>query len=385
MIPASPEPATVRQVSGRDPEGRNILAVLAKATYRIVADGRLALADKQLPLNEGIVRDRELRLVQADTDLYPHKQATDVVLKGHAYSGGKPCPTFRVSLRVSTVSKSIDVIGDRSCHLSAAGRLSFSAPAPLEKLPLRYDYAYGGEDKAAAARHGDPYAQLRRHLPPELAGASPQYYAYPRNPAGRGYLLEPTSAALEVLRLPNLEDPLDPVTPERLVVGTVDRWPELPVPQGMDWVSLSWFPRVAYCGFVPPHAPPRRPIAEVQRGEAPADILTAKPLADKFDARAANGASLGLQVPYLKGGEELELLNLHPTRPRLTFRLPTQRPKIWTDGRKGKLNETEPVIHTVLLEPDADRMSVVWRGSAPALRPYLDAELKEMPFRVTWA
>ena len=189
MTTASPEPVAMQQVSGRDPEGRNILAVLAKATYRIAADGRLAPAEHQLPLNEAIVRDRELRLLRADTDLYPHKPATDVVLKGHAYSGGRPSPTFRVSLRVSTVSKSIDVIGDRTCRLSAAGRLSFSAPEPLDKLPLRYDYAYGGEDKAAAARHGDPYAQLRRHLPPELAGASPQYYAYPRNPAGRGYLL----------------------------------------------------------------------------------------------------------------------------------------------------------------------------------------------------
>ena len=131
--------------------------------------------------------------------------------------------------------------------------------------------------------------------------------------------------------------------------------------------------------------PPSRPITEVERGHAPADILSAKPLTEKFDVRAANGASLGLQVPYVKGGEEVELLNLHPTRPRLTLRLPTQRPKIWTDGRKGKLNETRPVIHTVLIEPDADRVSVVWRGSAPALRPYMDAELKEMPFRVTWA
>ena len=81
MTTASPEPVAMRQVSGRDPEGRNILAVLAKATYRIAADGRLAPAEHQLPLNEAIVRDRELRLLRADTDLYPHKPATDVVLK----------------------------------------------------------------------------------------------------------------------------------------------------------------------------------------------------------------------------------------------------------------------------------------------------------------
>ena len=385
MTAASPEPATVRQLSGCDPEGRNILAVLSKATYRINADGRISPAAQQLPLNEGIVRNRELRLLQSDTDLYPHKPATDVVLKGHAYSGGKPRPTFKVSLRVAQNHKVIQVMGDRTCRLSDTGHPRFSTAEPVEKIPLRYDHAYGGEDKAAADRHGDRYAELQRHFPPELASAQPRYYAYPRNPAGRGYLLEVTPAALESLKLPNLEDPLDLLTPDRLAAGTVDRWPEMPVPQGMDWVSLSWFPRVAYCGFVPPHAAPARPIGEVRQGFVPPDILTVKPLAEKFDLRAASGASLGLQFPYLKGGEEIELINLHPTVPRLVFRLPTQRPKIWTDGRKGKLNETQPVIHTVLIEPDENRLSIVWRGSAPALRPYMEDELKQMPFRVTWA
>ncbi|HVT09943.1 MAG TPA: DUF2169 domain-containing protein [Polyangia bacterium] len=375
--------STARQMSGRDPEGRNILAVLAKATFRLIPNGRVVLADEQLPLNEAIVRDRERRLLQTDTDLYPHKGATDVVLKGHAYAD-RPVPSFKVSLRVSQAYKSIQVTGDRTCHLSTTGRLVFSPPAPVEKVPLRYDHAYGGEDKAAAAKYGDPYAELARSLPPELAGVQPRHYSYPRNPAGRGYLLEATPAALESLKLPNLEDPLELLSPERLAVGSVDRWPEQPLPQAMDWVSLSWFPRVAFCGFVPAHAPPAKPIAEVQRGHAPADILTAKAVAQKFSPRAANGASLGLQLPYLKGGEEIELLNLHPMAPRLTLRLPTQRPRIWTDGRNGKLKETEPVIHTVLLEPDESRLSVLWRGSAPALRPYMDDELTKMPFRVSW-
>jgi hypothetical protein len=108
-------------------------------------------------------------------------------------------------------------------------------------------------------------------------------------------------------------------------------------------------------------------------------------LPKKFDFRAANGASLGLQLPYLKGGEDIELINLHAEAPRLSFPLPRQRPNIWTDGRDGKLNQTEPVIHTLLIEPDEQRLSVVWRGSAPALRAYLPDELERMPFRVTWS
>ena len=336
-----------------------------------------------MPLTEGLKRDLEHKLLAADTDLYSHKLTTDVVLKGHAYPHGSQT-SFKVSLRVGRVSKTIQVFGDRTCHLTTTGRLLFSPEAPIEKVPLRYDFAYGGEDVAATAKHGNPFEALQRYLVAPLSGLRPSLYSYPRNLAGRGFLLEATPAAVEQLRLPNLEDPVDLLTPERLVCGRLERWPELPLPQAMDWVSLGWFPRLAYCGFIPDHDEPSRPIAEVARGYAPAGILGPKLITNKIDFRAASGASLGLQLPFLAGGEEFELTNLHPAAPRLSFRLPRQRPRIWTDGRNGKLNETEPVIHTVLIEPDEGHLSVVWRGSAPALRAYRPDELKQMPFRVIW-
>jgi hypothetical protein len=42
------------------------------------------------------------------------------------------------------------------------------------------------------------------------------------------------------------------------------------------------------------------------------------------------------------------------------------------------------VLHHVVIEPDVDRVSVVWRGSAPALRRYMLEELLAMPLLVTW-
>jgi len=50
--------------------------------------------------------------------------------------------------------------------------------------------------------------------------------------------------------------------------------------------------------------------------------------------------------------------------------------------RDGKLNATEAVVHSLIVEPDSERVSVVWRGAAPALRPYAPAELDTMPLRV---
>jgi hypothetical protein len=73
---------------------------------------------------------------------------------------------------------------------------------------------------------------------------------------------------------------------------------------------------------------------------------------------------------------------MRPSIERWSLRLPGARPAIWTDGRNGRLNPTEPRLHKLLIEPDLARVTLVWCGSAPALRPYLPVELARMPLRV---
>jgi hypothetical protein len=368
-----------RQMSGSAPDGSNILSVLLKLTYTIDRRGELLPSRERLPLVVQVRADSQNpKILDADTDVYPFKLATDVVVTGHAYGDSS---RFVAVVRVGGASKSIVVVGDRSCTLSRTGRVVISDPAPVQAMPLRYDRAYGGRDTAASAKYGNPYEELRTYFGEPLNQIDANLYDYPRNPAGRGFIVEATREALEPLQLPNLEDPQDLLSAERLAAGSMGEWPRMPLPQGLAWFDPSWFPRLAYFGIVPDHAPGNVPIAEVQRGFAPVDVLEHKPVIEKFDFRCANGASLGLQFPYLEANEEFELENLHPTRRLLKFRLPGTRPKLWTDGRKGKLNETSPVIHTVLVEPDNDRVSIVWRGSAPALRPYMDEELIGMPLR----
>jgi hypothetical protein len=308
-----------------------------------------------------------------------------VIVKGHARSA-EPRPDFEVSVRVGRAVKTIRVVGNRKCLLSGAGRIVISPPEPVHTVPLRYDRAYGGRDAVAEAKYGNPFEQwrsiLRKKDDFDLDKASPYYY--PRNPCGAGFLVEASADAVEQLALPNLEDPQDPLTPERLVAGNVRNWPRMPLPQATGWVGYNWFPRIAYFGMLPDFEPPQQPIAEVVRDLAPADILDQKPLVEKFSYRCANGASLGLQLPHLVGGEPCELVNIHPTQATFRFCLPEERPQLWTDGRKGEFNPTEPVIHTVVIEPNQSRLTVLWRGSAPALRPYMAEELEKMPFRVEW-
>ena len=185
------------------------------------------------------------------------------------------------------------------------------------------------------------------------------------------------------LRLPNLEDPLDRLTPARLPVGDPLEWPKMPLPQSTGWMNYDCFPRRAYVGFAIPGKLKSKSIAEVERGYYPDNLLDSnKTFADT--QLVAQGASPGLQFPHFRGGETIVLDNLHPKQARFTVTLPMGVPRIWVDGRKGTLKETEPVIHTVVIEPDLDRVTILWRGSATALRPYLPAELAKMPFKVEW-
>jgi hypothetical protein len=159
----------------------------------------------------------------------------------------------------------------------------------------------------------------------------------------------------------------------------------MPIPHAFDWDDPGTFPRLAYAGFVHDHEALAEPVAEVRRGYAPPDIMAAKPIEEKASARFTNGASLGLQMPHLRGGEDCLLGGIHPRFPVWTFRLPNDQPTIETDGRNGKMNKTRPVVHTVDIEPDLSRFSIVWRGSAASLRPYGTEELKKMPFLVRWS
>lgn len=371
------------QLSAADEDGHPILSVLCKRTYTVTSDGRVSLAPQQLPLvlDLELDPDNPMRL-HRDFDLYPMKILTDVVVRGHAYGTGQR--SFVATVRVDTWEKRVAVFGDRRCHLSASGRVVFSPPELVGRVPLRYDRAYGGIDQVAQETRGNPYAALGAYLGPSFDASLASPYLYPRNHAGVGYLIEPTRDAVERLVLPNLEDPSDLLSPERLAVGSPGNWPMMPIPHSFDWVDPGIFPRLAYAGIVHDHDPLSVPVAEVQRGYAPDDLLVEKPVEKQANIRFANGASHGLQLPHLEGAETCILGGVHPKLAVWTFRLPRERPEIKTDGRNGTMNNTKPVMHTVEIEPDEDRLSIVWRGSARALRPYLPDELEKMPLLVRW-
>ncbi|MFZ6178773.1 DUF2169 family type VI secretion system accessory protein [Nannocystis pusilla] len=383
QVETRPSP-NVQQLSDVLPSGEPMLSVLAKRTYDVGADGRCVPADEQTPLVAEPLDDPEFpALLAADTDLHAYKPRTDVVLLGHAY-GRQRARRLDVLVRVAGHEHRIAVVGQRTCSIGQ-GRLRFSDPQPIDRVPLSPVFAYGGRDHGAEARHGNP---LRS---PEwskgLGGVDPDAaspFLYPRNPVGRGYLLELDPGTVDEFELPQLEDPSDLLTPERIVGDWLDNWHRLPLPHAGGWVHYDWYPRVAFSGIVPIVDYFDEPPLEIERGLVP-ELLADGTGRTSLDFRyeIACGAPLGLQFAHLRGGELVELQGVHPTRARWSLAVPPA-PRLHTDGRDGRLDATEPVLHTMVLEPDADRVTLVWRGCAPARRAYHPQELATMPLRVEW-
>ena len=217
---------------------------------------------------------------------------------------------------------------------------------------------------------------------PGMDWGSSSLYRYPRNPCGKGYLVLDNSKAFENLELPNLEFPNMLLTADNLILKDPYNWVKQPLPRATDWLNLAWFPRIAYIGVLPFNDKKEyiKNIPEINFDFVNPDLLKIIDYSVPFNIRAGNGASLGLQFADIIGNEIIKLKNIHPGSGDFVMQLPADIPKIWVDGRNGKLLETKPIIHTILIKPAENTLSIIWRGSAPALRPYFQEELKTMPF-----
>jgi hypothetical protein len=370
-----------------DPEARWRIGVVAKRTFK-VANGKLVEAPEQLPLaEEPVLSEDGLTLVQ-DIDLILRKERTDVVVLGHAYphEGDR---RGRVVVRVEKSQRDLSVFGERKPELKHDGRLVFSTPEPFEKVPLGWESAYGGYDAAALEAYGDPTEQLRKD-----AGVAdgPEFglYSYPRNPAGRGYLVEITHAALEGCSLPQIEDPRFLLAPERLVAGNSLAWPAGPLPASTAFLPYSFFPRMSLLGFpVPLYDAVRFPPASFI--EAATGLISESSLAEEahvatlFDRRGLQCSAPGMRWDEIAPGVEIELRGVHPRVASWRFRLNVRPPSMYSRVGAERPLTLKPEIKTVVIEPDEERLSLLWVGEAPMDLPLTPEQLETVQHAVMWS
>ncbi|OJH33683.1 DUF2169 family type VI secretion system accessory protein [Cystobacter ferrugineus] len=302
-----------------DKFGQDRCVVVVKGTFALGTGEGARLAEVQDPLVYADVHRGEpgTTSLQYECDFAPFKPRADILVLGQAVSlTGRPVDSWVVTLEYEALRKSIRVTGDRRWERGLLG-LSPSPPEPFVQMPLVYERAFGGTDLT----HSDP-----RYQGAEL-----------RNPVGMGYRKNPDARATEGTPLPNLEDPRQPLS----------SWKDIPQPMGFGPIGRSWQPRIAHAGTYD---------QRWQEEDYPF-------LPRDFDTQYFLCAPVDQQVPYPQGGETFRCTGM--TRNGvLVARVPTLRFPITFrfDDRDQSL---EPVLDTLLVEPDHHRMMLTWRASVP--------------------
>jgi hypothetical protein len=333
----------VKIVTGRNATGQDVFGFLVKRSYRITTAGLCepGLTPPFLPIDI-YWGEPEHSSPRFEAELAACKAATDVVVLGHAYAPpDQPVTCCDIAIEIGPARKVITVFGDRVA-LNDRGDIVFSSPNPFNALPLVFERAYGGG-------------------------------GYPRNPVGRGFVTD--AMPRDPVPLPNFEDPADLLTPQRLVLRQPKHWNRQPLPQGMSWFGKTWYPRMSYAGVTPGDVDADETMREEALGLVPAGQIA---LARQFrlpswDVRFGNGAAPGLAVHGLRGDETVRLNNLTPNG-YTEIRLPGGAPIIVADIGAGAARP-EVRLYSIVLEPDAALVTLIWGGSlaypGPAWLPHM--------------
>ncbi len=366
------------------------LALVVKRTYTIAPDGTCRFANQQLPVHDDVVLHQDadppkVAAPQWDNDLFISKPMTDVILQGSAYCYHGQTTQTVAELRFADIVRTVAVYGDRRCEWQSNGLPAFTPPKPFETMPLRYENAYGGQDIAALKKYGDPTEESFDFIRPEWQLSTTSPYHYPRNPCGTGYVIEGERDNMDGLRVPNLEWPNDPLTPNRLVVGSTKDWMRGPLPAGFDWYEQAWFPRSAYIGLVPDYHLPEDGVPEVNQGLSIQDLMEPRDLVDQqLHPNFVLGASPGLSTDKVGPKSTFLLVNLSPIKQEYRVQLPSEKPTAVVSLPMRNEVTLNPFLNTVVIRPDENQLITVWSCRGLVQRPYTEPEFDHIPYRITW-
>lgn len=358
---------------------RSAFAV-AKHTYRLGPKGweRTGEPAEDAPLEHDFFDDENGPTLVPGTDFWPHKRATDVVVQGAAHApDGVPTERVEVSVSVGERTKRAVVFGHRRVEYLADGRVRFGAPEPFVEMPLDWAHCYGGVD----FRVLDPELAKEAEVVQALATHDDHPGLYPRNPFGKGYIVEP--GALEGVRLPEIEDPDDLLTPERFLVGDPRQWWRQPLPWCFDWVHPMMFPRYVY--FDPEEdawypAPQDERMPEVRRRFLMPRYRDDRDPSDFANPAFFQEASHGMVFADLVPGTPIVVRGMHPERREVTFTVP--EPPHWEWFLEDEVKRARPALHHIVVRPGDEVVHVVWGSQVELPRAYVPGIHKRIPVGV---
>lgn len=360
-----------------DQHGEEFHVVVMRAILDIREDGVLQFSDEQTPIacKDEYFGEMNKSSLRQESDLAPFKPKCDVIVNATAHSpGGKPAHGFITGIRVAgrpgleaegqrpVLEKRLVVTGPRYWERSLTGWRITRPVEPIVSLPLRYEYAFGGEcringNDSSATRLDPKYLlspdQCRQH-PDGPDNAPAAHTVCEANPVGIGYV-EPwhlKATRLKKIRAPQIDSGDDPISE---ISGTYP-------PQGFGAVTRTWQPRLGLAGTYD-H-----------------DWLNEKwpKPPDDFDSSYWNAAASDMQVPYLNGDERIELLNMCPFdtpgvsqdphgNTVLSFELPGYTPYVLIDYGEGVQVPGKACLDTLVINTDDKQVVLVWRACIPCV------------------
>ncbi|MGY4828971.1 DUF2169 family type VI secretion system accessory protein [Sphaerotilaceae bacterium SBD11-9] len=319
---------------GFEPDGREMIVVMAKATYTLPSPGEQPeLAPEQQALVEAdeFTGEPGLSAPRHETDYAHRKPGCDVLLLGSAHAPpGQQVPRVLVGLKVADMVKQFAVVGQRRWRRQLVG-VSASPPEPFTTMPISYDTAFGGTD---CTREDAPVT-------------------YRPNPVGAGYWRH--TDRIDDQPLPTSEEHDVPVVAHDVEYR----------PMSFSPIGRNWTPRAAYAGTY-----------DQQWIENTAPLWPAD-----FDPRYFQAAPPDQVIPYPQGGEPVVLRNLTADNQR-AFQLPVHRMPVVFIPHKGRDVNLDARIDTLVFEPDQNRFTMTWRANLPLGRSIFDVKetiVGEMP------
>src|SRR5690606_7525369 len=162
-----------------------------------------------------------------------------------------------------------------------------------------------------------------------------------------------------------------------------------PIVAATGWLSHNYFPRSVQMGM-PPSPYNDGELQAEHFFEVGAGIVDANTIAnttslrDRIDVRAVQQSAIGMRIPELDPGAPVELINLHPRQPNWRFRLPGEVPQLAYRLPGRDVERLRPRIRTILLEPDLDRVTLVWVGETRVDLPITPEQFAAIQHGVIW-
>ena len=368
-----------------DHEGALSLACVARRTYEYSVRGRIRLADTPDAVIKSPVFSRDdsglISALEDDSDVVAAKIATDVVVHGSAFA-----PTssrqWQIKVGIGRSMRILEVCGERRTEIKN-GQPIFSEPATTTMVPLSWELAYGGYDIHAQQQLSSPppksnftgVAALKRRQ---------GLFAYPRNRIGRAYFIDIDRARADGARLPQIEDPVDRLTPERFFVPRIPMWIDAPIPGALGWLPHAWYPRgFRLIGPFISHTPPMRPIRESTFPDG--HDLGKIRVKGVCLPRSMQGAAPGLAVERLRGDEVVILGGLDAEATEVRFNLPGETPRyeVRLPGAQHVFRP-KPVLQTIRVDTERRTISLTWSGAVRLIAPVTDEAIAAVSMRINW-